>query len=631
MSNGLKDSLDTASPMLRAALVLLIGFFVFHWIVLARYAIDLPYMDDWLGYAWGDAGSIRPSRLFAPGNDTLMPVGRFFDAVNVRLFAGDNVIYQILTFGIVAGGLLLLQYTLLKRYAPSTTALAVAGISLMLMLQPDTYWGAQSVAYHQALPLLALLGGLWIAVAVSIRPAAKVLFIALIATLGGLAYVSGAFTALAVAAFAALFWWRRGPGPLQAYRASSLGFGLGALISLPAQLWVLLVVQHGATHRPDAPWSTPLAPQFWEFMVGIIGRAIGFGGSASGWTLAASLVLVAVLIGLFLLLLWPLARRADTAGDDAEFAFVFGALSAAVFLFLCMVAAGRASLAAPPESTVLGAFALGQARFYFFWVTILIPWVVLAIMRLVPAASRPWQAGTALGLSVLLLILFVVNGRTIFGLARHYQAMASLKLDGISCLKSKIPDGPPYLCERLFPADLAPALDYAALVGAKFTAYLPAFRPDQAEAAPWRYATIWSTDGNDANQLNTINGRADLVPEGLKIVAKEDSQVLIDLSPAKGALRDCRRLKLHVEVNRSEPSNEPVQMYFIPVGTPDFTEGNSIVQYPTWNKNGGASVDFQAGSLSGFIPRLRFDPASSSGVYVIRAMDVSCATPRGQS
>ena len=99
MSTAPNDRRDIASLLLRAVLVLLIAIFFVHWIVLARYAIDLPYMDDWLGYAWGDAGSIRPSRLFAAGNDTLMPVGRFFDAVNVRLFAGDNVIYQILTFG----------------------------------------------------------------------------------------------------------------------------------------------------------------------------------------------------------------------------------------------------------------------------------------------------------------------------------------------------------------------------------------------------------------------------------------------------------------------------------------------------------------------------------------------------
>ena len=122
----IRDRPDAAQLVLRIVLVLLIGLFLVHWIVLARYAVDLPYMDDWIGYDWGDAGSFRVSRLFAAGNDTLMPVGRFLDAVNVRLFAGDNVISQILSFGAVVGSLLLLQYALLKRFAPSTIALALA-------------------------------------------------------------------------------------------------------------------------------------------------------------------------------------------------------------------------------------------------------------------------------------------------------------------------------------------------------------------------------------------------------------------------------------------------------------------------------------------------------------------------
>jgi hypothetical protein len=329
-------------------------------------------------------------------------------------------------------------------------------------------------------------------------------------------------------------------------------------------------------------------------------------------------------------LLWPLGRQKESAGDDDAFAFVFGTLCAAVFLYLCIVASGRANLAAPPEQAALEMFALGQRRFYFFWVTVLIPWVVLAILRLIPTSSRSWQSPTALGLGALLLVLYVANGKTVFGFARHYKAMAELKLEGLSCLKSTIPQGPPYVCQRLFPSDLAHALDYAAFVGAKFTNYLPALRPDQAEGAPWRYETIWRTDGT-ANQLTTINGSAELVPDGLKIVAKEDSQVLIDLSPVRGALRECRRLKLRVEIGRDEPSGEPVQMFFVPANSLDFSEANSVVQYPDWSNDGKASIDFQAGSLTGFAPRLRFDPAPSSGVYLIRSIEVSCALARAQS
>ena len=628
----IRDRPDAAQLVLRIVLVLLISLFLVHWIVLARYAVDLPYMDDWIGYDWGDAGSFKVSRLFAAGNDTLMPVGRFLDAVNVRLFAGDNVISQILSFGAVVGSLLLLQYALLKRFAPSTIALALAALSLVLLLQPETYWGAQTVAFYQALPLVALLCGLWIAVTSPASLGTKTALIGVVAALGGLSYVSGAFAALTAAVVAGFFWWRRGSGPLQAYRAATLGFGLGALLSLPAQLWVLLVVQHGHTHRADAPWTSPFAPQFWEFIVGIVGRAIGFSRTESGWAFAVSLLVMLALVALLLVLLWGAANRSVPHDDeDDAFAFIYSALGATVLFYLCMVAAGRANLGAPTGQTALGSFALGQGRFYFFWVSLLIPWVLLAIMRLMRGSSPIMQNATALVLGLLLLAMFLVNSAAIFGLAPYYRFTAQLKQEGLQCLRSKIPEGPPYLCPSLFPADLSRALDYAALVGAKFTVYLPAFQADQANAALWQYETVWRMDKSTIDRLGTINGSFEQVEGGLQIAAKDDSQVIVDIAQAAPALQNCRRLKFHVEVNRGKASSDPVQLYYIPVGAPDFVEANSLVQYPAWTAEGEASIDFQVGSLSGFVPRLRFDPARQAGVYLVRAIEVACGHPRAQS
>ena len=78
-------------------------------------------------------------------------------------------------------------------------------------------------------------------------------------------------------------------------------------------------------------------------------------------------------------------------------------------------------------------------------------------------------------------------------------------------------------------------------------------------------------------------------------------------------------------------SSDPVQLYYIPVGAPDFVEANSLVQYPAWTADGEASIDFQVGSLSGFVPRLRFDPARQAGVYLVHAIEVACGHPRAQS
>ena len=350
---------------------------------------------------------------------------------------------------------------------------------------------------------------------------------------------------------AGFFWWRRGSGPLQAYRAATLGFGLGAVLSLPAQLWVLLVVQHGHTHRADAPWASPFAPQFWEFIVGIVGRAIGFSGTASGWAFTVSLLVMLALVALLLVLLWRSASRSAPHDDeDDAFAFVYSALGATVLFYLCMVAAGRANLGAPTEQTALGSFALGQGRFYFFWVSLLIPWVLLAIMRLMRGSSPIMQNATALVLGLLLLAMFLVNGAAIFGLAPYYRFTAQLKQEGLECLRSKIPEGPPYLCPSLFPADLSRALDYAALVGAKFTVYLPAFRPDQANAALWQYETVWRMDKSTIDRLGTINGSSEQVEGGLRIAAKDDLQVIVDIAQAAPALHELPPAKIPC---RSQP------------------------------------------------------------------------------
>ena len=338
----------------------------------------------------------------------------------------------------------------------------------------------------------------------------------LVAALGGLSYVSGAFAALTAAVVAGFFWWRRGRSASGLSR-SDVRVRPRSVLELPAQLWVLLVVQHGHTHRPDAPWASPFAPQFWEFIVGIVGRAIGFSGTASGWAFAVSLLVMLALVALLLVLLWGAANRSVPHDDeDDAFAFIYSALGATVLFYLCTVAAGRANLGAPTEQTALGSFALGQGRFYFFWVSVLIPWVLLAIMRLMRGSSPIMQNATALVLGLLLLAMFLVNSTAIFGLAPYYRFTAQLKQEGLQCLRSKIPEGPPYLCPRLFPADLSRALDYAALVGAKFTVYLPAFQADQANAALWQYETVWRMDKSTIDRLGTINGSSEQLKEVLE-------------------------------------------------------------------------------------------------------------------
>jgi hypothetical protein len=479
------ETSDIPRLAVRVILLLIIVFFCFHWIVLAHYAVDIPYWDDWEPYRRSQAGSFALSSLFRPDTDSLYPVGRFLDAMNLRLFAGDNVIYQILSFGAVMGGLLALQYALLKRYAPTAMALGAAVLSLIFMLQGGTYWGQQSVAYQQALPLLALFGALWVAVASRVRFNAKAALIGLLASLGGFSHISGAFSAAVVTLLAMAFWWRVGPGQRHEYSASALGFGSGAALSVPAQLWVIIVFQHGHVHRPDTPWSTPLDWEFWAYIVGKIGRSLGFDATASGFAFLISLVIAIVAILLALLFVWELVAQKSDRTDD-QFAFVYCAICLSVFVYLGLVASGRTNLGSGDlERTVLQFFQFGQRRFHYFWVTALIPWIVLAAMHFTKRLyGAEWQTAAAIMASLIVLAIFSVNARTIFGQIQYYRSMAESKEEGIKCLAEKIQSGPPYICETLYPTDIASGLKGAEGAGAKFMTYLPGFLVRGPEAGP---------------------------------------------------------------------------------------------------------------------------------------------------
>src|SRR5215208_100720 len=72
-----------------------------------RYGIDIPWFDDWRGYAAGTMNSLSPGHLFRPINDTLAPVGWVLDALAQRYLDGNSVAYQFLSMVTVLGSLLL--------------------------------------------------------------------------------------------------------------------------------------------------------------------------------------------------------------------------------------------------------------------------------------------------------------------------------------------------------------------------------------------------------------------------------------------------------------------------------------------------------------------------------------------
>ncbi len=163
-----------------------------------RFGIDLPYMDDWREYNNRMLGSYDLSYLFTSANDTMYPVGKFLDSLAYRTLNGNAIPYQLLSMLILLGGLLYFQWKLLNIALKDRLLSSCAFVFTLLMLQPDSYWGLQNLAYHQGIPTLGILASIFIVVRPkwSVPIAVPSLFI--IGLLSGFSYISGAFAILTV-------------------------------------------------------------------------------------------------------------------------------------------------------------------------------------------------------------------------------------------------------------------------------------------------------------------------------------------------------------------------------------------------------------------------------------------------
>ena len=190
------DGRDTPDWLRRASLalaLLMLGANLLAWL---RWGTDLPFLDDWRAYNEGRATSLAPAHLFAASNNTIAPVGLALDALAQRWLGGNPLPYQSLSMLGVLGGLLWLQWRLLRWATLDAGTAAVAFACTLFMLQSGSYWGEQSLAYHQALPLLALLGAALLNFTVAWRRGWRNAAVGGAGMLAGLSYVSGAVGAL---------------------------------------------------------------------------------------------------------------------------------------------------------------------------------------------------------------------------------------------------------------------------------------------------------------------------------------------------------------------------------------------------------------------------------------------------
>jgi hypothetical protein len=441
-----------------------------------NYGIDLPYADDWRTYQEGTAYSLALSDLFTPENDTLFPVGRFLDVLAMRWLAGNSVAYQFLSMLAVLGGLLYLQWQLLLRVLPDRVLAAAAFSLTLFMLQPESYWGMQNLAYHQAIPLLCLLACLLIVITPP-RPLVALPVLLCLGLVSGLSYISGAFAMLTLAgvvlAFAAF-----SPRQRRSYAFSALALLIAGVVTTIAQIWVIVSAQKGQISA-KVPWATPDEMDFWAYLLGKFGRALLLPATTPGISLvvtAAVLVLVAVItLGLFLRLL----RRRLRSPEEAQLALVVVSLVAVVFVYLLLVAAGRSNLRPDSVTAFLDIFAFGFLRFHFFWATLLWPWVGAAILFWL--SRQPRGRGRTLGAAFLLVALVLPLAASLgaFAHAASYKARLAYRLENeVACLETSLQKDGAIDCPVMGgpKANISVSYDFARRHDASFTRYFSDLR-----------------------------------------------------------------------------------------------------------------------------------------------------------
>lgn len=586
-----------------------------------RYGLDLPYRDDWREYISGQIASLDFAHLFRSDNDTMSVTTRVLDALAQRHLDGNAIAYQLITMLAVLAPLLLLQWKLLNKVLHDRILASCAFCATLLMLQPDSYWGQQNLAYIQAVPALCLLAALYVILFARWKDTARCITAFMIGLLAGFTYISGAISATAVGGvlLAASMFHR-------SFRATTLrpsaAFSIAALISLAAQAWVILSVQGGKTHRSDAAWALPNEPDFWLYLLGKIGRSLMLPDSSP----LASLVLSGVLaasVAIIVLAMWRSETgRPETPASDARIpshhrgSLLVLCLVAAVSSYLLIVAAGRTNLR-PDHIQDIAVFQFGYKRFHFFWVTLLWPWLIAGLILV----TRRWipriqHKALWLGLAALVSAHAIHQGamahRAYFKQVTQHRTSTDL-----ACLQYSLMQSSEIRCPTMAPyGDLVEGYRYAVRHGASFTRHSgPTLMYGNPNIPP--LASLLATD---KPQVSIRNASIESYSGGiLSLSAGRDVQLHFQAGH-RARLKTCLALRVTANIHVEQP--DTAQLFYQDDSGRRYSEQKSQSIPLAGNKNN--IVSFVIRNDDGFRDALRLDPARKRQASKISNLEITC-------
>ena len=585
-----------------------------------RWGTDLPFMDDWRVYDQRSALSLDPARLFRAVNNTLAPIGLGLDALAQRWLGGNALPYQTLSMLAVLGGLLYLQWRLLGWVTGNRLQQAALFAFCIPMLQSGSYWGEQSLAYHQALPLLPLLGAMGTVLSGWGGKHWRGARVFLLGLLAGLSYISGAAVALVLgASWVILAGALRGGRPSSALvarvRQGGWALGLAGALTCAAQLYLTRTTDRieGVQQYLGLTW--PDTPDFWIYLFGKIGRSTGHGFESVALELAwTSAVCLAWLAAIGFALRRGTAHATPRSARWRRLVLMLAPLSAVVLAYLALVSMGRAGFRDPSIRDAIQVFQYSYERFHFFWVTLLFPWLAAVLaLGLRRAVAMPALIGALIVLGALGSV------RGVLDVTSHYRNAAQARAHDLACLNRQLGSAEPIDCLDLawmeIP-DLTRAYVYARDIDASFVRYLPMVshdgfgqtlihwtRPDDFAGASRRHAALL-TDG--------------------WFQSDGDVQWYVPLPSSIGTLGldRCRTLGVRIQLLTRGPAM--TQIFFRPSGAAAYDEAASVRQTHPSNSQGQVSIEFSIDSRRGFEPQLRIDPIEGAGLFKWVDLHVTC-------
>ncbi len=611
-----------------------------------RYGYDLPFFDDWRGYATSEMDSFHWSYLFRPANGAMAPLGVALDSLAQRYLDGNSIAYQALSMVVVLGSLLALQWHLLKNALGNRLHAAMCFVLTLFMLQPGSYWGRENLAYHQALPLVFLLSALVLIVHPTWRNRWRLPAISGLGVLAGLGYISGAFGACAAAAACVALAWLL---PVSVYqnrlRSGGVALGLSGG-TMAAVQYVFAALPYTRLASPDAirteggRLALPHEAEFWFFYLGKIGRSLLLPTHEPVLSMVAVLLVCGVTLVLTICVIrrvlakqtmqQPQLQTSDlpsVSQPDAQLVTVLVVLATTAAVYLMLIAAGRTHFRDASIQSATQVFAHGFTRFHFFWVTLLWPWVLAAFIVVLrkPRAEHPRlpKIGDPIKYAAVPLTLLLVGSMSYQGAFDHnreHQVQSASRRETIECLFTRLQSGKPIDCREFNMPDMTPAYVYATKVNASFVRYFPVLpTPIGANDPPPLYRFSRDSDGTRLVNLS-LSGHSRSAA-----TAANAPQIIIRTGEAE-QMAGCKLLDVRLFIR---PTMADVAKVFYKTPGQSQFDASAVQTQRLLPRGEPQLLTFRLESHSGFQDELRLDPVHHAQELDLYDVEVRCRSRIG--